>query len=92
MSLSPNVERALRDLARAVTDELGPPDPPTPPELIDIPTAARRAGVSRATFYRLLEQGQVRSVKVFRRRLIPSDAIAEFIADREREASSWPTS
>lgn len=43
--------------------------------------AARRLGVSRATIYGLLEHGQLRSVKVGRRRLIPVSELHRLVGD-----------
>ena len=53
MSVSPSVAKTLRDLARAMDDDLRPVDP-APPEMFDIPTAARKLGISRYAKYRAL--------------------------------------
>lgn len=42
-----------------------------------------RLGLGRSTVFALLASGQLRSVKVGRRRLVPEAAIVEFIANLE---------
>jgi excisionase family DNA binding protein len=52
----------------------------TPPvQLLAVAEAAARLGVGRTTVYELLSAGQIRSVKVGRRRLIPATALAEYV-------------
>jgi len=41
--------------------------------------AARAIGISRSTLYRLIQQGRVRTVKIGRRTLVPTSALAELI-------------
>lgn len=55
--------------------------------LHSIPGAAELLGVGRSTVYILMSEGKLRSVKVGARRLIPSDAIAEFIERVEQGAA-----
>ncbi len=42
--------------------------------------AARMLGIGKTTIYRLLEAGVIRSIRVGRCRLIPVEAIKEFLA------------
>lgn len=42
--------------------------------------AASQIGVGRSTTYQLIRTGELRSVKVRGRRLVPESAIAEYIA------------
>lgn len=53
------------------------------PKLNTIEQASERLGICRANLYKLLGSGQLRSVKIGRRRLVPEQAIADFIADLE---------
>jgi excisionase family DNA binding protein len=58
-----------------------------PPTLHEIDAVLLRLGVKRSTLFDLLKSGQLRSVKLGQRRLIPESAIVDFIADLERQAS-----
>lgn len=49
-------------------------------QLHAVPVAASRIGVGRSTAYELIRSGELRSVKIRARRLVPESAIAEFIA------------
>jgi excisionase family DNA binding protein len=51
-----------------------------PPKLLSIPQAAAELGISRTSVYSLLGTGQLASVRIGRRRLIPVDAIEAAIA------------
>ncbi|GGK48354.1 helix-turn-helix domain-containing protein [Nocardia camponoti] len=55
--------------------------------LHSIPAAAEQLGIGRSTVYILMNEGKLRSVKVAGRRLISSDAIAEFIERAEQGAA-----
>jgi excisionase family DNA binding protein len=50
-----------------------------PEQLLSIDRAAALAGVGRTTIYAEIGAGRLRSVKVGRRRLVPSSAMAELI-------------
>jgi excisionase family DNA binding protein len=52
-----------------------------PPEmrLHQLDAAMARLGIGRSTLYRLMDSGQLRSVKIGARRLVPESAIVEFI-------------
>ncbi|MEV4127478.1 helix-turn-helix domain-containing protein [Nocardia sp. NPDC049707] len=47
--------------------------------LHQIPTACERLGIGRSLLFDLIRTGQLNSVKVGKRRLIPETAIVEFI-------------
>ena len=47
--------------------------------------AARLAGVGRTTLYEAIGSGELRSLKIGKRRLITVDALREWLAAAERE-------
>jgi excisionase family DNA binding protein len=53
------------------------------PRLLSIKQACRLLGVGRSNLYEMLALGRVRSVKIGRRRLVPRDAIDEFVGSFE---------
>jgi excisionase family DNA binding protein len=57
------------------------------PRLYRIPDAMRLLALSRSAIYTQLRERRLRSVHQGRARLIPSTAIAEYIALLEREAA-----
>ena len=48
--------------------------------LLSVIETARELGISRSLAYELLASGALRSAKIGRRRLIPHEAVEEFIA------------
>jgi excisionase family DNA binding protein len=50
------------------------------PRLLSVQQAAGELGISRTLTYELMFAGQLRSVKVKRRRFIPRESIEQFIA------------
>jgi hypothetical protein len=56
-------------------------------QLHPIPTVQGRLSVSRSSVFKLIGTGQLRSVKVAGRRLVPEQAIIDFIAKLDSEAS-----
>jgi excisionase family DNA binding protein len=88
---------AARDAA-SVTIAALPPDHPDAPKL---PTTTRRklwsveegrallGGISRASIYDLIRSGELRTVMIAGRRLIPDQAIDELISNAlDREAAA----
>jgi excisionase family DNA binding protein len=53
-----------------------------------IKTAQERLSVSRSTIFGLIGSGQLRSVLIGRRRLIPEQAIRDFIAQLDQQAEA----
>ena len=56
----------------------------TRPKAVKMETAAELMGVGRTTMYGLVLSGEVRSLKVGARRLVPMTAIDEFIESQSR--------
>lgn len=79
--MSGRLEAALAELAAAIREEVAAAAlPPAAPErLLDIDEAAEMLGIGRTKVYGELDAERLRSLKVGRRRLIPSSAIAEYI-------------
>jgi excisionase family DNA binding protein len=50
------------------------------PRLLSINQACSALGISRTSVYSALATGRLRSVTVGRRRLVPADAIEDFVA------------
>lgn len=51
-----------------------------PAVLYDVDEAAEALRLSRSALYELIRSGQLRSVKSGRRRLVPVEALAEYVA------------
>jgi excisionase family DNA binding protein len=51
------------------------------PRLLSIPQACRLLGIGRSSLYERLSSRQIRSVKLGRRRLVPREAVDEFVAN-----------
>ena len=49
------------------------------PRLLSIPQTCRLLGIGRSSLYQMMASGQVRSVKIGRRRLVPREAVDEFV-------------
>lgn len=50
------------------------------PRLLRVPAARRELSIGNTMFYELINSGKIRSVKIGRARLIPADALTEFVA------------
>jgi excisionase family DNA binding protein len=61
---------------------------PNPKALYRIPEAMRLLSLSRSVIYNQIRSGRLRSVKEGSSRLIPADAIADYIALLEAEAEA----
>jgi excisionase family DNA binding protein len=55
------------------------------PRLLSVNSACQILGLSRTSLYALMASGRIRSVTVGRRRLVPREAIDEFIASLPTE-------
>ena len=72
---------AIRDLVRAeVEAELDKQPDPSVPRLLSVEDAAEALGLSRATVYKELAAGRLRSVRISRRRLVSTAALADYIS------------
>lgn len=61
--------------------------PPTPTRLLhEIPAAADQLSVSARVVERLIKAGQIDSVKVGRRRLVPHDALEDYVRRLREDA------
>ncbi len=73
--------RLTLDLAQAIAQtverRLAERQRPDVDALLSIPEAASLLGVGRTTAYHLISSGELRSVKVRGRRLVPSSALAQ---------------
>lgn len=54
-------------------------------ELLSVQEVARRLGVGRTKIYELLDRGDLRSIWIDRRRLIPNDEVPAYIARKLEE-------
>jgi excisionase family DNA binding protein len=84
--VSDRLEAAIAEFAAAIREEVfaaahSAVDAP-PAALLSIDQAAARAGIGRSLLYGAIGRGQLRSVKVGRRRLVPADAIGDLINER----------
>ena len=70
-----------------MTDQTSEPN--SPRVLLSVEEAAATMNVGRTTVYALIKTGELESVKVGRRRVVPADAIAQCIA-RVAERGSEP--
>lgn len=77
MSPEARIRAALADLGEALIELAAQSSAPasTPIELLSVADFARRAGIGRSTAYLLASSGQLRSVKVRGRRLVPSSEL-----------------
>jgi excisionase family DNA binding protein len=78
------LDAALAELAAAIRDEVAanatPPAADGPPALLSLKEAARRLNIGRSALYDgPIATGSLKTIKVGRRRLVPADALAEFI-------------
>ena len=65
---------ALRELVAALADEATPPE-----EALSVSQAAERLGISRTLFLELVSRGRIATMKVGRRRVVPSSSISAFL-------------
>lgn len=102
--MTARLEAALAELAAALREEVGREAARghAVPELLSIDRAAEACGIGRTALYGAIGRGEIRTVKVGRRRLVPSDAIAALVeptraadiplpAARKERSTSAPT-
>jgi len=84
--MSDRLTTAVTELVAALRDEIATQRRPSerePDRLRSIDQAARALGIGRTALYSEIGAGRIRSIKVGRRRLIPSSAISEVASGRE---------
>lgn len=81
--MNPRTEQAVRELAEALLAELraSPPPAPLPDRLMSVEAAAQALSIGRTLAFREIRAGRLRSVKVGRRRLVPSSALDAYSYD-----------
>jgi excisionase family DNA binding protein len=83
--MSDRLTAVVTELVAALRDEIAVEARPSerePDRLLSIDQAARALGIGRTALYSEIGAGRIRSVKVGRRRLVPSSAISE-VASRQ---------
>jgi len=81
--MSDRLTAALAELVAALREEArAEATPHAPDRLLSVDEAAATLGLGRSLLYGEIQAGRVRSVKVGRRRLVPSAAITDYIASR----------
>ena len=83
--VSHRLRAAVMELVEALRDEIAieaRPSAREPDRLLSISEAARALGIGRSALYSEISARRIRSVKVGRRRLVPSSAISEIASGR----------
>jgi excisionase family DNA binding protein len=84
--MSDRLASAVAELVDALREELAADaratGPGQPDRLLSINDACAQLSIKRSALYGELGAGRLRSVKVGRRRLVPSGAVAAYIAER----------
>lgn len=58
-------------------------------ELYPIDEARERlGGIARETIYRLIRSGELRTIQIGSRRMVPADAITDLIAQRSKRSAA----
>ena len=84
--MSDRLAAAVTELVAALRDEIAIERRPSNREadrLLSIEQAARALGIGRTALYSEIGAGRIRSVKVGRRRLVPSSAISDVASGQE---------
>jgi excisionase family DNA binding protein len=80
--VSDRIEAAIRELAEALREDLAAEarlaGPGLPDRLYSVDEAAALLGIGRTALYGEIQAGRCRSLKVGRRRLVPSSAISDY--------------
>jgi excisionase family DNA binding protein len=71
----PSVDHATRQLVDALRAELRAERASTPPRLLTVAESAALLRISRESLYQLMRRGELGSVQVGRRRLIPESEV-----------------
>ena len=78
--MSARLEAAIAELAEALRAEIAPPPADAPDRLLSVDETSAALGISRTKVYALVTSGALVTLKVGRRRLVPSGSIAAFVA------------
>jgi excisionase family DNA binding protein len=88
--MSDRLVAAVTELVAALREELRAEATAAavgPDRLLGIPDVAIALGVTRSTVYQELAAGRLRSLKVGRRRLVPSSAIYDFVTSARSDGA-----
>lgn len=55
--------------------------------LLSVPEALATLGIGRSAFYEMLSDGRITSITIGRRRLVPREALTEFVQKRVQESA-----
>ncbi len=81
--MSDRLTAALAELVAALQEEVRAEATPNEPDrLMSVDEAAKALGLGRSLLYGEIQAGRLWSIKVGRRRLVPSAAITDYIASR----------
>ncbi|HEY7261058.1 MAG TPA: helix-turn-helix domain-containing protein [Trebonia sp.] len=86
--MAPTAHAPHADPGKAGADRTSPGTSDPSRKLYRIPEAMRLLSLSRSVIYKQLRSGRLRSVREGSARLIPADAIAEYVALLEAEAEA----
>ena len=73
------IRQAVAELADAIVAAVDDGPSPAPDRLLSINEAAEATSLGRSKVYSLISTGELRSLRIGRRRVIPASAVAEFI-------------
>ena len=86
--MSDRLAAAVAELVDAIRAELRAEAVPTGPDrLLSVTEAADALGLGRSLAYGEIQAGRLRTLKVGRRRLVPTAAVAAYIIARSAEAA-----
>jgi excisionase family DNA binding protein len=78
-SVMDRLQAAITELVEAIRAEIESSTLTTPDRLLSVDEAAALLGIGRSALYGEIAAGRVRSIKIGRRRLIPSSTIDEVL-------------
>ena len=76
--MTARLESAIAELVAAIRAEAALVTPDLPDRLLSIDEAAKALGIGRSMTYELIGRGDLRSLKIGRRRVVASSAIADY--------------
>ncbi len=78
--MTSRLSAAIGELVDALREELSAGHPTEPDKLLSVDEAATALGVGRSKVYGELAAGRLRSLRIGDRRLVPSGAIRDYVA------------